>query len=152
VKPRRSLIFDTTIRLVVDGALVLAVYLLFAGHNQPGGGFVGGLVAAGAMALHYLAGGLGDLRRAVPVRPWILLAVGLGTAAAVAAVPLVTAGAPLDQGALSLDLGPLGTAKATSATAFDVGVFLIVVGLALMVFEGLGEDWNEIDSPEDGEG
>ena len=55
---RRSLLLDTTVRLVFDSVLVLSIYLLFAGHNQPGGGFVGGLVAAAGIALRYVAGGI----------------------------------------------------------------------------------------------
>jgi multicomponent Na+:H+ antiporter subunit A len=121
------------------------VYLLFAGHNQPGGGFVGGLVASSAMALLYLAGGLGELRQTLRLPPWSLLAAGLGFVAATAAWPVITGGEPLDQGAVELHLGPLGPAKVTSATVFDLGVYLIVVGLVLMVFEGLGEDWDEVD-------
>lgn len=67
---RRSVILDATVRLVFDAALVLSLYLLFAGHNQPGGGFVGGLVAGAALALRFLAGGVDELRGLLPVRPW----------------------------------------------------------------------------------
>lgn len=65
----RSVIFDTTVRVVFDAAIVLSLYLLFAGHNQPGGGFVGGLVAAAALALRYLAGGIDEVRPLLPVGP-----------------------------------------------------------------------------------
>ena len=76
----RSLILDTTVRLVFDAVLVFSVYLLFSGHNQPGGGFVGGLVAAGAVALRYLAGGLDEVRRIFRIRPWSFLSIGLALA------------------------------------------------------------------------
>ncbi|MFP5257172.1 MAG: MnhB domain-containing protein [Acidimicrobiia bacterium] len=136
----RSLILDTTVRLIFDAVLVFSVYLLFAGHNQPGGGFVGGLVAAGAVALRYLAGGLDEVRRIFRLRPWTFLSLGLGIAVLTALVPVVLGDPPLDQEAIELQLGFLGTAKATSATLFDTGVYLIVVGLVLMAFEGLGEE------------
>lgn len=136
---RRSLILDTTVRLVFDTALVLSVYLLFAGHNQPGGGFVGGLVAAAAMALRYIAGGSDDVRRLLRVRPWTLASLGLGLTVATAIVPLIFADAPLDQNAYEADLVVLGKVKATTAAVFDAGVYLIVVGLVTMLLEALGD-------------
>ncbi len=141
MKPRRSLIVDTTVRLVFDGALVLSVYLLFAGHNQPGGGFTGGLVAAAAFALRYLAGGLDQVHAASRLRPWTYLSIGLGVVVATALVPLLLGDTPLDQRAFEWQPAVLGTVKLTTATIFDAGVYLIVIGLVLMAFEGLGETW-----------
>ncbi len=142
--PRRSVILDTTLRLVIDLALVLSIYLLFAGHNQPGGGFVGGLVAAAAFALRYIAGGLAEVRSLLTVRPWTFLSIGLLLAAGTALQPVLRDAAPLNQRAFEWDLAVLGHVKLTTATVFDTGVYLIVVGLALMVFEGLGEDWRDL--------
>jgi multicomponent Na+:H+ antiporter subunit A len=149
--PRRSLILDTTVRLVFDAALVLSVYLLFAGHNQPGGGFVGGLVAAAAIALRYVTGGLDEVRTLTSVRPWTFLAIGLALAAGTGLVPLAAGEAPLDQRAFEWDVALLGHVKLTTATVFDTGVYLIVVGLLLMVFEGLGESLGQSpDGADDG--
>lgn len=141
--PRRSLILDTTVRLVFDVTLVLSVYLLFAGHNQPGGGFVGGLVVGAAIALRYIAGGLDEVRSLVPVRPWAFLALGLALASGSALAPIFGGQDPLDQRAFEWDVAWLGHVKLTTALVFDAGVYLIVVGLVLMAFEGLGEDWRE---------
>ena len=149
MRPRRSLILDTTLRLVFDAALVLSVYLLFAGHNQPGGGFVGGLVAGGALGLRDLAGGLDEVRATLPGRPWHYLSAGLLVAVGMALRSLVGGGAPLDQTAYTGDLLVIGTAKLTTATIFDVGVYLIVVGLVLLIFEGLGEHPSESPVPEE---
>ena len=137
---RRSLILDTTIRPVFDAALVLSIYLLFAGHNQPGGGFVGGLVAAAAVAMRYIAGGLGDVQDSVRVRPWTLLSAGLALAVGTAIVPMVLGHDPLDHGAVEWTLDVIGKVKVTSATVFDTGVYLIVVGFVLMVIEALGDE------------
>lgn len=95
----RSLILDTTVRLVFDAVLVFSLYLLFAGHNQPGGGFVGGLVAAAAVALRYLAGGLSEVRTIFAIRPWTFLSIGLLLAVGTAIVPLLFGAPPLDQAA-----------------------------------------------------
>lgn len=137
---RRSLILDTTVRLVFDAALVLSIYLLFAGHNQPGGGFVGGLVAAAAIALRYVAGGIDEVHSLGPIRPWTFLSVGLALASGAAIWPLARGDAPLDQRAFERNLALLGDIKFTTAVVFDTGVYLIVVGLVLMIFEGLGDE------------
>ena len=146
--PRRSLILDATTRLVFDLALVLSLYLLFAGHNQPGGGFVGGLVAAAAIALRYIAGGLDEIRAMEPAPPWTFLAAGLLAASLSALVPLLQGAGPLDHQAFKWDLAVIGPVKVTTALVFDTGVYLIVLGLALMLFEGLGERWGD-DEPRD---
>lgn len=144
---RRSLILDTTVRLIFDAAMVLSVYLLFAGHNQPGGGFVGGLVAASAVALRYIAGGPNDVFLMFRVQPWTLLSAGLTIAASTALLPLLFGEAPLDQQAAEWHAPMLGTINFATATVFDTGVYLIVVGLVLMIFEALGEDPDTEPSP-----
>ncbi len=136
---RRSLIVEVIARVVFHSALVLAVYLLFAGHNQPGGGFVGGLVAGAAYALLYGSGGIDAVRQSSRVRPWTLLGVGLMLIAASALVPMVLGESLLESAKISLDLGPLGSPKVSTVIVFDTGVFLVVVGMVLMLFEAFGE-------------
>jgi multicomponent Na+:H+ antiporter subunit A len=147
---RRSVILDTTVEVVFDAALVLSLYLLFAGHNQPGGGFVGGLVAGAAVALRYVAGGIEAVRPTIRARPWFILALGLGLAVATTAVPLLVGRSVLDQEAATWDLPLLGTIKASTALIFDAGVYLVVVGLVLMVFEALGDDSEPLPSDDTG--
>ena len=60
---RRSLVLDSVNRLVFHTALLVALFLLFSGHNRPGGGFVGGLVAGAAFGLRFMAGGIDELHR-----------------------------------------------------------------------------------------
>jgi len=149
---KRSMILDTSIRLVYHPVLVLSLYLLFAGHNQPGGGFVGGLVAGIGIALRFIAGGIDEVRAALPVQPWNLLGVGLLTAAVTAVVPLAFGGAMLESAKVEWDAPVLGTIKTTSALPFDIGVYLVVVGLVLMMFEAFGESRGRIEAqPEDGD-
>lgn len=136
---RRSVILDTSIRLEYHPVLVLSLYLLFAGHNQPGGGFVGGLVAGIAIALRFIAGGIDEVRAALPARPWSLLGFGLVIASVTAVVPLAFGGALLESGKLQWDAPLLGTIKTTTALFFDIGVYLVVVGLVVMMFEAFGE-------------
>jgi multicomponent Na+:H+ antiporter subunit A len=135
----RSLILDTSLRLIYHPVLVLSLYLLFAGHNQPGGGFVGGLVAGAAIALRFIAGGIDELREAVSVPPWWLLGSGLAIAALTALAPLAFGGAVLESGIVEWTVPVLGKLKTTSALVFDTGVYLVVAGLVLMMFEAFGE-------------
>jgi multicomponent Na+:H+ antiporter subunit A len=137
---RRSVVLETAVRLIFHTVLVFSLYLLLAGHNQPGGGFVGGLVAGLAFVLRYLAGGRAALREAVPVDPGVPVGLGLVLAAGTGCVALVVGGDFLESGKLALDVPVLGLVKATSALAFDSGVYLVVVGLVLGVLRTLGAE------------
>jgi multicomponent Na+:H+ antiporter subunit A len=131
---------DTAARLIFHSALILSIYLLFAGHNQPGGGFVGGMVASAAVAVHYVAGGIDDVRSLTRLRPWTILGGGLGLASLAALAPTIVGGQVMESGYLDLELPLLGHVKATSVLLFDSGVYAVVVGLVLMVFEAVGEE------------
>ena len=135
---RRSVVLETTVRLVFHTVLVFSLYLLFAGHNQPGGGFVGGLVAGCAFVLRYIAGGRGALREAVPVDPGIPIGAGLLLAAGTGCVALVLGGDFLESAQRTFDLPVLGELKLVSVLAFDTGVYLVVVGLVLGLLRTLG--------------
>ncbi len=137
---RRSVVLETAVRLVFHTVLVFSVYLLFAGHNQPGGGFVGGLVAGAAFVLRYIAGGRAALAAAVPVDPGVPLGGGLVLACLTGIVPWLFGGHFLQSDYVELDLPLLGIAKLTSALAFDSGVYLVVVGLVLGVLRTLGAE------------
>jgi multicomponent Na+:H+ antiporter subunit A len=145
---RHSLILDATVRFIFDGAIVLSIYLLFAGHNQPGGGFVGGLIAASAVALRYIAGGLDEVRDMLWVPPWTFVAAGLALASGSAIAPMLFGDPPLDQFVFEWHPPVLGDVKLATAIVFDAGVYLIVVGLALMIFVGLGDEPDSEVGPE----
>lgn len=145
---RRSLILDLSTRTVTLSALVFALYLLAAGHNQPGGGFIGGLVAGAAVALAYVAGGLDQVRSLTRFQAWTVLGGGLFIVTLGALVPLAVGGAVLEQDYTIFEPPLLGEVKLTSALFFDTGVFLVVLGTVLMAFEALGEE----EPPEDRDG
>jgi len=140
---KRLILVDTSVRVLYHSILVLSLYYLFAGHNQPGGGFVGGLTAGAAVSFRYVAGGVEEVRRAVRLRPWTILGGGLLVAAGTAIVPLLLGNSLLEHGDLEWELPVLGVVKATSALPFDIGVYLVVVGLVLMMFEAFGDDVTE---------
>jgi multicomponent Na+:H+ antiporter subunit A len=137
---KRLLIVDVSVRIIFHAVLVGSVYFLFVGHNQPGGGFVGGLTAGAAIALRYVAGGVEEVRSLSRFAPWTILGAGLLTAGLTAVVPLLFGDAVLQSAKLDLDLPLLGEVHATSALIFDIGVYVVVIGLVLMVFEAFGDE------------
>ena len=137
---RRSVVLETAVRLVFHTVLVFSLYLLFAGHNQPGGGFVGGLVAGAAFVLRYIAGGRAALAAAVPIDPGVPVGGGLVLATGTGMAAWLVGGQFLESGKVELVLPLLGTIKATSALPFDTGVYLVVVGLVLGVLRTLGAE------------
>jgi multicomponent Na+:H+ antiporter subunit A len=137
---RRLPFVDVSARLVFHAVLVMSLWLLFAGHNQPGGGFVGGLLAGSAVTLRYIAGGIEGVRGLSRFEPWTVLGAGVLLAAATATIPLLVGGSVLEVGVASLDLPGFGDVKLSSALVFDAGVYLAVVGMVLMAFEAFGDD------------
>jgi multicomponent Na+:H+ antiporter subunit A len=136
----RLMFLDVSVRLIFHAVMVGSLWLLFAGHNQPGGGFAGGLLAGSAVSLRFIAGGIDEIRIHSRFKPWTILGGGLLLAGATAAAPLVAGKQVLESAYFSRDLGILGTVKVTSALPFDIGVYFVVVGLVLMVFEAFGDD------------
>jgi multicomponent Na+:H+ antiporter subunit A len=134
VGPVTSPIFRTAARLLMPLLLLFAVFLLLRGHNEPGGGFVGGLVAAAAFALYAIAFGVHRARQALLVRPLTLLGAGL-LIALVSGLPAVVGGRPY----LAALWAPGPLAIGTPAL-FDVGVFLVVAGVVLMMIFTLAEE------------
>jgi multisubunit Na+/H+ antiporter MnhB subunit len=137
---KRSVIVDVTARLILPSALLFALHLLLSGHDRPGGGFVGGLVAGATIALIYVAGGMEDVRSVVPLRPWTILGGGLALAASVATVPVLLGNPTMDNWKFYVTIPVLGEAKISSALVFDIGVAAVVVGTIFMVFEAFGDD------------
>ncbi len=133
-----SLILSTTARAIMPLTLVFSVYLLMRGHNAPGGGFVGGLVAAVAFALASLAEGVGTARRALRVDPHLLLAVGLALALGSGVAGLLVGDPFLTGYWLDLPLPVVG--KVGTPLVFDVGVYLTVLAVALTMLFALEED------------
>ncbi|ACQ82060.1 NADH dehydrogenase (quinone) [Beutenbergia cavernae DSM 12333] len=146
---RRSVIFEITTRLVFHTMIVFSVFLLFSGHNAPGGGFAAGLVAGIALVVRYLAGGRYELAEAAPINPGLLLGSGLFLSAGAGLVPVLFGGQVLQSAVLDVDLGPLGELHGSTALFFDIGVYLVVIGLALDVLRTLGA---EIDRQGETEG
>ena len=135
---RRSIVFEVVARLLFHTFMIVSLYLLLAGHNDPGGGFAGGLMASLALTLRYLAGGRYELERATPVNAGWMLGAGLGIASLYAVAPVLFGGAVMESHTFEWDLPLFGHVKFVTALVFDVGVYLIVVGLVLDILRSLG--------------
>lgn len=128
---RTSPIVSLAVRAVTPIALVVAAYVLFAGHNQPGGGFAAGLMLGAVIVLRTVAG-LQEPRHAT-----VWLSVGGVIAGVVAIAPMFWGEPLLDQVVVTWDVPVLGTVKTGSALLFDLGVVAIVVGLVIALLDGL---------------
>jgi multicomponent Na+:H+ antiporter subunit A len=134
----RSLVLEVATRVIFPLIMMLSAYFFFAGHNHPGGGFAGGLTAGLALVLRYLAGGRYELGETLPLDAGKILGTGLALSATTA-ITSVALGAPaLSSAVLQLDLPVFGHVKLVTALFFDLGVYLIVVGLVLDVLRSLG--------------
>jgi multisubunit Na+/H+ antiporter MnhB subunit len=135
-----TLILKTATRLLTGLILVFSVYLLFRGHQSPGGGFAGALVAGTAFALFAISEGAPALRRAVRIDPRLLTAVGLLTALA-AGMTSVLRNKPFLTG-LWWGWGRGADAHVLIGTPviFDIGVYLTVLGTILTLVLALEEE------------
>ncbi|MDQ2697712.1 MAG: Na+/H+ antiporter subunit A, partial [Actinomycetota bacterium] len=136
----RSIMLEVVVRLLFHAVIVLSVYILLVGHNAPGGGFAGGLVVGMALVARYLAGGRFELGAAAPIDAGMLLGAGLALAGGTAAVPLLFGADALTSTWFVVPLGPLGELDFVTSTIFDIGVYLVVIGLALDVLRSLGAE------------
>jgi multisubunit Na+/H+ antiporter MnhB subunit len=132
-----SSILQTATRLLMPLLLLFAAFLLLRGHNQPGGGFVAGLVVASSFVLYSIAFGVDAARRALLVRPATLL--GVGPLVALTSGLFVITGRPFMSAQwIEVKFGPAVIALGTPLV-FDVGVFLAVIGVVLTIVFTLAE-------------
>ncbi len=124
-------------RLLLPIVFVVAAHLLLRGHNQPGGGFVAGLVVAVAYLMQYLVAGTKWVEARVKLRPARWIAVGLWLAAATGLGALAFGYPFLTTHTAHVTLPLIGDVHLPSATFFDVGVFAVVVGATLLILTAL---------------
>ncbi|MEJ1154291.1 Na+/H+ antiporter subunit A [Microbacterium marmarense] len=136
----RSILLEVIVRVLFHTIILVSLYLLFAGHNLPGGGFAGGLVAGMALVMRYVAGGRYELGAAAPTDAGRLLGVGMSIAVACAIVPLFFGAAPLTSAVFEAEIPVLGHIEFVTSTIFDIGVYLVVIGLVLDVLRSLGAE------------
>jgi len=134
----RSEILATAARYLMPLLLVFSVFLLLRGHNEIGGGFVGGLVAAVAVVLYMIAEGVPAARALLRVEPRTLIVSGLILALASALTGWVVGKPFMSSVWIPQPLPVLG--KIGTPLLFDIGVYLVVVGTVLLILFSLAED------------
>ena len=117
-----------------------AVHIFFAGHYTPGGGFVGGLLMASAIVLLVIAYDLKTVQKILPLNYMYVTATGLILALGTAAFPML-----LDKPSFThyfdyFTLPLIGKTSLHTAALFDLGVFLVVVGVTMTIIQTIGED------------
>lgn len=134
-----SIVLRTASRLLVGLLLLFSIFLLLRGHNEPGGGFIGGLVAAAAFVLYGLAAEEVPVRQALHFDTRSYIAIGLLIAGASALFPLLL-GLPFLTGVwgtfrvfgMVVELG--------TPVTFDIGVYIAVIGVALTIVLAMAEE------------
>ncbi len=145
---KRSIVFEVITRLLFPVMILYALFLLFSGHNNPGGGFAGGLVAGLALVLRYLAGGSAELDEAAPVDAGRVLGTGLLVAGLSALAPVLIGGRIGQSYAVDLNVPLLGQVHIVSSLAFDIGVFFVVIGVMLDLARSLGAGIDQHEAEE----
>ena len=139
---RESPVLRTVARIAVPLTVLLSLRIFEQGHDLPGGGFIAGVIAAAAGAMYLLAFGL---ERAARIPWWRLSVLGLLCSLASGTVPLLRGGTFMDHVIIDFELPLLGHGHLPSATFFDLGVYLIVLGTLMTLFVELGLEegqWN----------
>lgn len=134
-----TIILRTSALFLLPLQLLFSLFLLLRGHDEPGGGFIAGLVAAGALVLYLFAHGVESTRKLLRLDPRDLLGLGL-LLALVSSLPALLLGEPpLTAQWWTLYLGDENPVKLSTVLLFDVGVYFSVLGTVLTIVISLAE-------------
>ncbi len=135
-----SVIVDLTARLLFPVVLLVSIVIAFRGHNAPGGGFAGGLIAGCAFVIRYLAEGRTFAKARARLAPTTMIGVGLLLSALTALAPIAAGNEYFTSTIVSLEVPLIGDVKLVSSALFDLGVYALVTGVVLMILNELGSD------------
>lgn len=135
-----DLILQACTKVVLFIIVLFSIYMFFAGHYYPGGGFIGGLMTAGALVLVLIAYDLKTIKRILPIDFKIMIAIGLTFAVGTAAGAMFFNVPFLTHAFGHVHLPILGDTSFHTATLFDLGVYLVVVGVTMTIIQTIGED------------
>ncbi|SHE56201.1 multicomponent Na+:H+ antiporter subunit B [Modicisalibacter ilicicola DSM 19980] len=129
-----TLILNVAARLLLPLQLLFSLFLLLRGHDEPGGGFIAGLVAAAAFTLYLFAHGRRAMSEMLKVSPRDLVGMGL-LFGVLSTLPAWWNGEPFFTAQWWTI--PVIDFKASTPLIFDIGVYLVVVGSVLMAITAL---------------
>ncbi|MGF9713651.1 Na(+)/H(+) antiporter subunit B [Paenibacillus sp. JMULE4] len=135
-----DVILQTATKIIVFIILTVSAFLFFAGHNNPGGGFIGGLMSAAALVLLAMAFDMETIRKVVPFNFRKITAFGL-LLAVLTGIGSFLFGVPFLSHTFDYwELPILGKTAMATAVLFDLGVYLAVVGVTMTIILSVGED------------
>lgn len=134
----KTIILRTASNYMLPLLLVFSVFILLRGHYLPGGGFVGGLIASIAFVLHAFANGLSDTRKLIKFHPGYLMPIGLTMSFLSGLSPIFISQKPFMTGVWYPHHLPI-VGNLGSALFFDVGVYLVVLGVTLTIIFTISE-------------
>lgn len=138
-RERHPILLATVSQSLLPLALMVSVYIFFRGHNLPGGGFIAGLITAVALILQYIAHGVDWIKARMDIEYQRVIAIGLLIALVTGAASFLFNRPFLTSWFDYFDIPILGEIELASAIAFDLGVYLTVVGAALLILSNLGK-------------
>jgi len=133
-------ILRTTTRFLLPLLLTFSVFLLLRGHNEPGSGFSGGLVAASAFVLYALAFSVPEAGRVLRVNPRSLIGAGLLVAAGSGSLSLLESRPLMTSIWWQVVVPGFGKLDLGTPLIFDLGVYLVVIGVVLSIILPLAEE------------
>lgn len=136
----RSIILQTATRLILTLLLLFSVFLLVRGHNEPGGGFIAGLVTSGAFVLYAIAYDVRLARQAIRFEPHIFIGAGLLVAMVSGLASLFTEQPFLTGEWVSWKFNPSDAIELGTPLLFDIGVYIVVIGVTLTIIFTLAEE------------
>jgi multicomponent Na+:H+ antiporter subunit B len=135
-----DVILQTATKVLVFIILTFSIYVLFTGHHNPGGGFIGGLITASALVLLYIAFDAQTVRDTIPVDFKLLGAAGVLLAILTAAASFLFGVPFLSQSFSHIHLPLFGEVEWATAIVFDLGVYMAVIGTAMTIITSISED------------
>ncbi|EKO3555908.1 Na+/H+ antiporter subunit B [Vibrio metschnikovii] len=140
MKTDSALILQVAARFLLPMLLLFSIFLLLRGHNEPGGGFIAGLVASSAFALHLFAFTPVQTRRLIGVDSSQLMGVGLMIAMFSGVIGVILSGSEfLTSVWWTVYLPGVGELKLSTPLLFDIGVYLVVIGMVTTLLLTLAE-------------
>jgi len=137
---KTNLMIHTISRFVFFIILSGAIFLFFAGHNNPGGGFIGGLMTSAALLLIYLSFDLKSISSALPFNYTTIIATGLLISFSTGLLGVVFGYEYLTQFFDYFYIPFFGKTELATAVLFDLGIYLVVIGISLLIILTIGED------------
>jgi len=135
-----DMMLQVSMRVISLIIFVFSCYLFFAGHNAPGGGFIGGLMTASAILVLYLVFDMKTITQAIPFNFTTIIGVGLLLAVSTGISSMIFGYPFLKHFFGSFQIPIFGEVELTTALPFDLGVYLVVVGAALTIILAIAED------------